>query len=236
MRASPHADLTASLSPTVRRIAREAGSLALASFRRGGLTTAKLWYKNRGASPVTAADMAVDSLLKERLSEILPEAGWLSEETADNADRLTRRLVWIVDPIDGTGAVKNGRPLRVSEADRIDGVRAAGPKPLLDTLERRAGRLDRLPKIPSLALRLVRVAEGSLDVGLVSANSCDWDLAGADLILQEAGGRITGLDGTALAYNQAEPIHGELAAAPLQLHPRVIEAMTTTARLASNRR
>jgi myo-inositol-1(or 4)-monophosphatase len=278
MLASPHADLVASLSPAVRNVAREAGSLALASFRSGALTTAKLWYKNRGASPVTAADMAVDSLLKERLSEILPDAGWLSEETADSADRLTRRLVWIVDPIDGTrafmsghpdwcvaiglladgrpifglvyapahedlyeaalgaGAAKNGRSLRVSDLDRIDGARAAGPKPLLDMLERHAGRLDRLPKIPSLALRLVRVAEGSLDIGLVSANSCDWDLAGADLILQEAGGRITGLDGTPLAYNQAEPIHGELAAAPSRLHPRVIEAMTTPSRPTLNRR
>jgi myo-inositol-1(or 4)-monophosphatase len=222
--------------------------------------------------------MAVDAFLKERLAQVLPDAGWLSEETTDNPDRLTRRLVWIVDPIDGTrafvsghpdwcvaigllaegrpvfgivyapahedfyeatlggGATKNGRPLQVSGLDRLDGARVAGPKPLLDTLERRAGRLDRLPKIPSLALRLARVAEGSLDIGLVSANSCDWDLAGADLILQEAGGRITGLDGTPLAYNQAEPIHGELAAAASQLHPRVIEAMRTAPRPASIRR
>jgi myo-inositol-1(or 4)-monophosphatase len=278
MLASPYTDLIAALTPTLRAVTRDAGALALASFRRGGQTTAKLWYKNRGSSPVTAADMAVDSFLKERLVDALPEAGWLSEETADNPDRLSRRLVWIVDPIDGTrafvsghpdwcvaigllaegrpvfglvyapahdafyeaalgrGAMKNGRPLRVSGLDRLAGARVAGPKPLLDTLERRAGRLEALPKIPSLALRLARVAEGSLEVGLVSANSCDWDLAGADLILQEAGGLITALDGTPLSYNQAEPIHGELAAAPSQLHPRVIEAMTTAARPALNRR
>jgi myo-inositol-1(or 4)-monophosphatase len=278
MLAPLHTDLIASLAPTVRAVAREAGALALASFRRGSQTSARLWYKNRGSSPVTAADMAVDSFLKERLAQALPDAGWLSEETTDNPDRLTRRLVWIVDPIDGTrafvsghpdwcvaigllaegrpvfgivyapahqdfyeaslgsGATKNGRPLQVSGLDRLEGARVAGPKPLVDTLERRAGRLDRLPKIPSLALRLARVAEGSLDIGLVSANSCDWDLAGADLILQEAGGRITGLDGTPLAYNQAEPIHGELAAAASQLHPRVIEAMRTTLRPASIRR
>jgi myo-inositol-1(or 4)-monophosphatase len=277
MPAPLHTDLIASLAPTVRAVAREAGRLALASFRRGGQTTAKLWYKNRGSSPVTAADMAVDSLLKTQLARALPEAGWLSEETTDNPDRLKRQLVWIVDPIDGTrafvsghpdwcvaigllaegrpvfgivyapahedfyeatlgsGATKNGSPLQVSSLDRLDGARAAGPKPLLDTLERRAGRLNRLPKIPSLALRLARVAEGSLEIGLVSANSCDWDLAGADLILQEAGGRITGLDGTPLAYNQAEPIHGELAAAPSQLHPRVIAAMTTASRPAVRR-
>ena len=50
----------------------------------------------------------------------------------------------------------------------------------------------------------------------------------ADLILQEAGGRLTDLDGDALTYNRPEPIHGELAAASSRLHPRVIEAMTAT--------
>ena len=278
MRAYPHHDLVASLAPTVRALAREAGTLALASFRPGAHTTAKLWYKNRGSSPVTAADMAVDALLKERLAQALPEAGWLSEETADNPARLNRDLVWIVDPIDGTrafvsghadwciaigllaggrpvfglvyapehdhlyeaalgaGATKNGAPIRVSGLDRLDGARVAGPKPLVDVLERRAGRVDRIAKIPSLALRLSRVAEGSLDIGLVSANSCDWDLAGADLILQEAGGLVTALDGRPVAYNQAEPIHGELVAAPSRLHQRAIEAMTIRARPAVSRR
>ena len=58
------------------------------------------------------------------------------------------------------------------------------------------GPIDRLPKVPSLALRLARVAEGSIDVGLVSANAQDWDIAAADLILQEAGALLTGLDGS----------------------------------------
>jgi myo-inositol-1(or 4)-monophosphatase len=274
----PHNDLVAGLAPSVRALAREAGTLALTSFRRGAQTTAELWYKNRGSSPVTAADMAVDALLKDRLSQVLPEAGWLSEETADNPTRLARRFVWIVDPIDGTrafvsghpdwcvaigllaegqpvfglvyapehgdlyeavrggGATKNGVPIRVSDHDRLDGARVTGPKPLVDAFESRAGRVERVAKIPSLALRLARVAEGRLDIGLVSSNSCDWDLAGADLILQEAGGRVTTLDGTPIAYNQTEPIHGELAAAASRLHPRVIEAMTTRSRPAASRR
>lgn len=51
-------------------------------------------------------------------------------------------------------------------------------------------------RVPSLALRVVRVAEGSIDVGLVSPNARDWDLAGADLILREAGDRsATSRDG-----------------------------------------
>ena len=75
-------------------------------------------------NPVTDADFAADQLLKERLLELLPEAGWLSEETVDNPMRLLKEYVWVVDPLDGTkefvmgipefsisvGLVQDGRP------------------------------------------------------------------------------------------------------------------------------
>jgi myo-inositol-1(or 4)-monophosphatase len=40
---------------------------------------------------------------------LLPDAGWLSEETVDNPDRLSRSRVWVVDPIDGTRDYIRGR-------------------------------------------------------------------------------------------------------------------------------
>jgi len=57
---------------------------------------------------VTAADLAVDAAL----ARFLPQAGegWLSEETRDDPDRLARRRVWIVDPIDGTRHFFDGLP------------------------------------------------------------------------------------------------------------------------------
>ncbi|OIO61001.1 MAG: 3'(2'),5'-bisphosphate nucleotidase CysQ [Alphaproteobacteria bacterium CG_4_10_14_0_2_um_filter_63_37] len=55
-----------------------------------------------GKDPLTLADLAVDRFLHEALGALLPEAGWLSEETADDTGRLDKELVWIVDPIDGT--------------------------------------------------------------------------------------------------------------------------------------
>ncbi len=61
-------------------------------------------------NPVTAADFAADSLLKEKLQQLLPEAGWLSEETVDNPQRLDRRYVWVVDPLDGTKEFVMGIP------------------------------------------------------------------------------------------------------------------------------
>jgi myo-inositol-1(or 4)-monophosphatase len=99
---------------------REAGQLALSMFR----TSVKQWNK-AGSSPVSDADIAVDRLLRERLTAAFPGVAWLSEESADDAVRLTSRYVWIVDPIDGTRAfladlpdwtvsaalVENGRPI-----------------------------------------------------------------------------------------------------------------------------
>jgi myo-inositol-1(or 4)-monophosphatase len=263
-------DLAATLASPLRAVARAAGAVALPFFRAGAATTARLWYKERG-SPVTEADVAVDTYLKVHLSQALPEAGWLSEETTDDPARLGKRFVWIVDPIDGTraymsghpdwsvaialldagrpvlgvvyapahdqlyeaslrgGAMRNGRPIRVSAACALNGARVTGPKPLVTWLHGQAGPVEILPKIPSLALRLARVAEGSVDIGLVSSNSRDWDLAAADLILHEAGGRVTDFAGRELAYNRPEPVHGELAAVSARLHPRVIAAMRSAA-------
>jgi myo-inositol-1(or 4)-monophosphatase len=262
------AALARTLQPRLRETAREAGAIALGFFRSGLKTSARVWSK-AGGSPVTEADVAVDSFLKAELSQAVPEAGWLSEETADDPARLSRELVWIVDPIDGTRAfltgshdwavsialfkggqpilgivhapahqalyeagpdgpaLRDGHPIEVSAAAGLVGASVAGPKSLVDRLERSAGALKRPPRIPSLALRLVRVAEGAIDAGLVSSDACDWDIAGADLVLRRAGGILTGLDGVRPAYNQADPVHGELVAASRPLHRRLIEAMTT---------
>ncbi len=53
-------------------------------------------------NPVTIADIACDGFLKETLLDLLPKAGWLSEETKDNPNRLDKEFIWCVDPIDGT--------------------------------------------------------------------------------------------------------------------------------------
>jgi myo-inositol-1(or 4)-monophosphatase len=62
----------------------------------------KTWDKGGGAGPVTEADLAVDEMLAEFLRGARPSYGWLSEETQDTDERLTRERTFIVDPIDGT--------------------------------------------------------------------------------------------------------------------------------------
>lgn len=53
-------------------------------------------------NPVTSADVAANRVLRDTLLGAFPDAGWLSEESADNAERLQHQMVWVVDPIDGT--------------------------------------------------------------------------------------------------------------------------------------
>lgn len=69
---------------------------------------AKRWDKPDGAGPVTEADLAVNTYLETVLRDARPEYGWLSEETADTEERLTRDSVFIVDPIDGTRSFMDG--------------------------------------------------------------------------------------------------------------------------------
>ena len=93
------------LADAIAAIAREASALALSKWR----TDFKQWEKSPG-NPVCEVDLDVNDLIRRRLSALLPDAGWLSEETVDNADRLAQSRLWVVDPIDGTRDFVRGRP------------------------------------------------------------------------------------------------------------------------------
>jgi len=93
------------LIEAVAAAAAEAGRLALDRWE----TDFRRWEKAPG-SPVCEVDLAVDELLKQRLTAIDGEAAWLSEETADDFARLGKRRLWVVDPIDGTRDYLRGRP------------------------------------------------------------------------------------------------------------------------------
>ena len=67
------------------------------------------WEKSPG-NPVSEIDLEIDKLLRTRLSALIPDAAWLSEETADNHERLSAARLWVVDPIDGTRDYLRGRP------------------------------------------------------------------------------------------------------------------------------
>ena len=98
-------DLTKELA-LARKAARAAGEILRGYWKREGL---KVGSKGRD-NPVTQADLEADTALKKLLRDPFPAYGWLSEETADNDDRLRCRRVWIVDPLDGTKEFINGIP------------------------------------------------------------------------------------------------------------------------------
>src|SRR6202000_3547991 len=122
----------------------------------------------------------------------------------------------------GQGATRNGTPVRVTTGTALDFSRVAGPKPLVERLSAAPEEISLHPRIGSLALRLCRVAQGHLDAAFAGGNSRDWDLAAANLIVQEADGRMTTLSGDAILYNRREVAHGVLGAAGRDRHSSIV--------------
>ena len=185
----------------------------------------------------------------------MPEAGWLSEETVDDFERLARRSLIVVDPIDGTRAfvigdprwavsaalIVDGRPIAgVVHAPALDETyaaargggatingaplaaaagwpprAAAGPKPIIQAMAAKLGSpVEITPRVPSLAYRLCMAARGAVDFAVAAENSHDWDIAAADLLLEEAGARLIDASGEPLLYNARHVRRGALLAAP----------------------
>lgn len=114
--------------------------------------------------------------------------------------------------ISGEGATRNGAAIRVAEP-HLPRPRIGGPKPLLRLAEQELGRsFDTITYVPSLAYRVAMVANGRIDATFVRQNSNDWDLAAADLVLREAGGRILNRSGRSPVYASVNPKHGALVA------------------------
>ncbi|WP_319531015.1 3'(2'),5'-bisphosphate nucleotidase CysQ [uncultured Cohaesibacter sp.] len=234
----------------LEKVAREAGDVALKFFMKDP----EVWTK-KNDSPVTEADLAVNQLIAERLIAARPNYGWLSEESDDNDERLDKRRVFVIDPIDGTrafidggdewtislavvenqrpvaaalyapvrhemylasklsGATLNGTRLRSPQFRTLEGARAAGPRIVIDKGPlARAGVVGR-GYIRSLAYRIVMVANGALDLALAREHANDWDLAAADLIVEEAGGVLRDHTNQPLRYNRKDCRHGSLYAA-----------------------
>ena len=252
------AEALAVLVPAVR----EAGAIGL-RFARDGAKT----FTKADSSPVTEADLAIDAHLGRVLRAVSPDIGWLSEETADDPERLSRRQVWIVDPIDGTrgfvagngewvvsaalvadgrplvgvlfrpthgdfytavrgaGAFLNGERLTIAEGGLGDLIAPAGPKTYVEAVRRVAPKAEQRPRLASLALRLAFLAQNRLDAAFAKANAHDWDLAAADLIVQEAAGRLSGFDGDELVYNRPDPVHPPLVAASASRHEALARAL-----------
>ncbi|MBA2605774.1 MAG: 3'(2'),5'-bisphosphate nucleotidase CysQ [Acidobacteria bacterium] len=90
-------------------LARQAGRIILDFYATDFEIEAKVFADNF-SEPVTIADRAASQIIVEALSKNFPDDGVLSEEEFDDRERLGKKRVWIIDPLDGTqGFVdKNG--------------------------------------------------------------------------------------------------------------------------------
>jgi myo-inositol-1(or 4)-monophosphatase len=122
----------------------------------------------------------------------------------------------------GQGARRNDVALHATPGAELDFSRMAGPKPLVQRLSSSSDDITLHPRIGSLALRLCRVADGGLDAAFAGGQSRDWDLAAANLIVQEANGKMTALSGDPILYNRREVVHGILVAAGRDRHARIV--------------
>ena len=90
-----------------REVVRDAGALALASFR-----DARLVVEEKGVQDyVTAVDRAVEELIVERLRAAFPGDEFLGEEGGRRAGSPGESALWVIDPIDGTANYTRGLPL-----------------------------------------------------------------------------------------------------------------------------
>ncbi|HEX8141375.1 MAG TPA: 3'(2'),5'-bisphosphate nucleotidase CysQ [Pyrinomonadaceae bacterium] len=236
-----------------RRLAREAGALALQYYDRPLHVEQKLSADDE--EPVTEADRAANALIVAGIRHEFEDDGILAEESVDTARRLGKSRVWMIDPLDGTnGFIARDGDFAVQIGLAVEGRAVVGVvyQPLPDLLywaargagtwiERAGQRVERASvsdqrEIARMRMaasrthrspRLERVAQtlgvkeevqrGSvgIKIGLIIERQCDlyvhlsprtkqWDTCAPEVILSEAGGRLTDLFGVPLGYNSQE--------------------------------
>ena len=240
---------------TALALARIAGKRILRHYADGFVTEEKLGADNF-SEPVTIADREASRIIVDGLAAAFPDDGVLSEEEIDDpAHRLSKRRVWIIDPIDGTsGFVKHDGDFGVQIGLAEDGVPVLGVVllPAYDILayavkgggsftithggdpvrmltsgcrdfpdmglavsrNHLSSRMNRIIEHFGF-IKIVRRGSVGLKVSLIVDRSCDiyihpsprtklWDTCAPQIILEEAGGRLTDLFGYELIYDRAD--------------------------------
>lgn len=218
--------------------------------------------KSSETDVVTAADLAAERLVRDRLAELRPGDAVLGEEAGGSGEP-GAGVCWVVDPIDGTvnylyglpwyavslaaqvdgesvaaavvepasgrrwtairggGAWLDGRPLRVSDARRLElslvgtgfAYRADRRVRQADAVAGLLRRVRDIRRFGAASLDLCAVAAGWLD-GYAEHGLNRWDWAGGALIAAEAGAvvRLPAGEG-GLTFAAAPGIAEQLSAA-----------------------
>lgn len=205
---------------------------------------------------VTKYDKLVQNLLKEKLTQLIPNSIFIGEENDNYIKEFeTDKYVFIVDPIDGTtnfsrelkmsaisvallkndqpiiavcynpylkeiytaikgcGAFLNDKKIHVSNKKLKDGILLAGCAPYYNDLRKESLNIqNRLALIASdyrrygsAVIELCSIASGKAEL-YFELKLMPWDYAAASLIIQEAGGKITTINGEKIQYSNPTSI------------------------------
>ncbi|HMS43239.1 MAG TPA: 3'(2'),5'-bisphosphate nucleotidase CysQ [Pyrinomonadaceae bacterium] len=239
---------------TAINLAKNAGDLILEFYKKGFAVEEKR-TKDNNTEPVTEADRASSKLIIEGLKLIFPEDGILSEEEIDLPERLTKKRVWMIDPIDGTrsfvekkddfavqiGLTENGKaivgvvfqpisnrlyfaakdagafyiendgePQKLLVSDKTDFAEMI----LAVSRSHRSGKMTQLVETFGFKNELPHGSVG-LKIGLLARQHADlyihlsprtkfWDSCAPQIILEEAGGKLSDIFGEEIIYNIEE--------------------------------
>jgi histidinol-phosphatase len=244
-------------------VADEAAEIGLDYFSRERLEI----QRKTDRTLVTAADLAIERAVRERIEEAFPADRIIGEE--EGGEHIHEGRVWIVDPVDSTanfargiqiwatlialridgegvlgivsapalgerytavrgeGAHLNGRPIHVSEVDRIEDAHL-----LLQEQNTLFGGRHRDATLGLVAdcwrprgfgdfWSHVLVARGSAEV-MLEPRLAIWDLAAPQVVVEEAGGRCTTFEGGPLQHN------GSMLATNGRLHDEVLARLAAS--------
>ena len=241
-----------SCTRAVCKIARQAGEYIREERKKFSLDSVE---RKHAHDYVSYVDKGSERLIVSALRELLPEAGFITEEGTAQGDRSTVRsnqphsvpvpLCWVVDPLDGTtnfihqyqpyavsiallqgktillgvvyeicadecfyawqggGAYLDGKLLHVSNQSIQDALlcfqypyNSEAYKPVINHLiDTFYGHVGSIRACGSAAMALCMVAAGRLD-GYAEQYLGQWDFMAGSLIVMEAGGKVTGFEGT----------------------------------------
>ncbi|HUJ02539.1 MAG TPA: 3'(2'),5'-bisphosphate nucleotidase CysQ [Rhizomicrobium sp.] len=130
---------------------------------------------------------------------------------------------------EGKGATLNGDSIHVSAQGEIEGCRMLATKSTFEEQSRKKAPWPamQVEQRSSIAYRMALVAAGQFDAMLSLSAKHDWDLAAGDIIVREAGGRVSDARGFDLRYNGAAPYQHSVVAAGARLHEKLLDKLKT---------
>ncbi len=126
----------------------------------------------------------------------------------------------------GKGATKNGTPISTSACMDLSSARMMGDPAAFkasDFWPVAWPKSMTAEQANSIALRICQIADAQFDCCVTLRPKNDWDVAAADLILSEAGGKLTTGDGVGLIFNRKKPLHKHIVAGTTPIFPALME-------------